>query len=665
MPDAAAATVPTPRARVQPQHQPGYRTAWQLWHRAGHPDDLAHLALRTKSPVALDALALAATGGALTTGQLRTTDAPRLRPDRPGALAALALALAGMGRSVEDLQLAADLYLELHAAGALSALAPIHHQAVGQALFLAGRHQVLRAVVSDLTKLADGIRLDLVTDLANPHLSGGPVTPQEHSRWVELLGSRFRDAGLETPRVEGSANHLFDRLGTEPGLAATAPGPLVSVIMPCFRPDEGLLTSIASISAQTHGDLEILVVDDASGPEHEEIFARAVASDERARLVRMARNGGSYLARNAALEQARGELITFQDADDWSHPRRLEQQVRLLVDEPEAPASRSLAVRAKDDLTHQWFGYRSLRDNASSLLLRRSVIDTIGPFAPIRKGADSEYAERVTSHVGPVRDTGTPLAITRLRTGTLSRGDFTYQWSTPERLVFKGSYRAAHRQVASEAGAAAGGAPVGRAAPSGDALSFPAPRSFLRGLPHAPTWESVPVAYLADLSADATAPGDPVATGGLLWRELDELPMDQGAPLPRVGLWHLESPTTPRHKRPEMHDAWFDRIVGSGGALVPLTRLEPVRVERLVVLDPAVLLLAGAQPVRLEASRVEVRLSPTLLEPDASGLAVDLLEVSDVCRSAWGTPPHWVTAPGLDEAGRSALEELVPGLLTD
>ncbi|WP_256838897.1 glycosyltransferase family 2 protein [Ornithinimicrobium faecis] len=650
MPDASAATVPAPRPTSPPQDQPGYRTAWQLWHSAERPDALAHLALRTKSPVVLDALALAATGGALTLAQLRAATGPRLLPDRASELAALALALAGMGRSVEDLHLATDLYLELRAGGALPTLSPIHHQSMGQALFLSGRHQVLRKVVSDLTKLPDGIRQDLETDLANPHLSGDPVPAQDHARWVELLGSRFRHAGLEAPRVEGAANHLFDRLSTDPALAGTVrSGPLVSVIMPCFQPDEGLLTSIASISNQTWGDLEILVVDDASGQDHEEIFAAAVASDERARLVRMERNGGSYLGRNAALEQARGEFITFQDADDWSHPRRLEQQVRLLLEDEAAPASRSQAVRAKDDLTHQWFGYRSLRDNASSLMLRRSVIEAIGPFAPIRKGADSEYAERVTSRVGPVLDTGTPLAITRLRTGTLSRGDFTYQWSTPERLVFKGSYRASHRR---------------------DGLGFPVPRSFLRGLPHAPTWESVPVAYLGDLSGDPTAAAESAATGesaeagARLWREVDGLPEDATAALPRVGLWHLESPTPPQRKRAEMHDAWFDRIVASDGQLVPLTRLEPVVVERLVVLDPAVLLLAGAQPVRLEVSRVEVRLSPAVLEPDASGLAVDLLEVGDVCRSAWGSAPRWVVEPGLADAERAALEDLVPGLIS-
>ena len=70
-------------------------------------------------------------------------------------------------------------------------------------------------------------------------------------------------------------------------------------------------------------------------------------------------------------------------------------QVEALLDTPAAPANLSLAMRAREDLTHQWFGYPSMRDNASSLMLRRETVDELGPFLPVRKGADTEYAERV------------------------------------------------------------------------------------------------------------------------------------------------------------------------------------------------------------------------------------------------------------------------------
>ncbi len=312
-----------------------------------------------------------------------------------------------------------------------------------------------------------------------------------------------------------------------------------------------------------------------------------------------------------------------------------------------------------------------MRDNASSLMVRRCVIETIGPFAPIRKGADSEYAERLTTVAGPVVDTGSPLAITRLRTGTLSRGDFTYQWASPERLAFKGSYRAWHQTLDVAAGAAAVPDPT-----VGD-LPFPVPRSFRRGLEPAPAWARLPVVYLADYSAEPRQ--DEQTATAALWSLLadrdgrlsEHAPHGQQPaapdPLetpPTVGLWHLESARSVGRTRPEMHPAWFRHLVGPAARAVPVTRTEAITVDRLVVLDPWVLLLAGAQPTALQVGRVEIRLHPHLLQPDASGLSVDLLRVGDVCRAWWGCTPQWVAAPEAPQSARDQLVELVPGLLS-
>ena len=48
-----------------------------------------------------------------------------------------------------------------------------------------------------------------------------------------------------------------------------------------------------SIISQTWADLEIVIVDDASGPEHADLFAEAAALDPRARVLTMPRNGGA------------------------------------------------------------------------------------------------------------------------------------------------------------------------------------------------------------------------------------------------------------------------------------------------------------------------------------------------------------------------------------
>src|SRR5699024_4141196 len=116
--------------------------------------------------------------------------------------------------------------------------------------------------------------------------------------------------------------------------------------------------------------------------------------------------------------------------------------------------------------------------------------------------------------------------------------------------------------------------------------------------------------------------------------------------------------------RPEMHPAWFGHLLLPGARVVPVTRTEAITVDRLVVLDPWVLLLAGGQPTALQVRHVEIRLHPHQGEPDASGLSVDLLRVGDVCRAWWGCTPQWVAAPEAGQGARDQLADLVPGLLS-
>ena len=69
------------------------------------------------------------------------------------------------------------------------------------------------------------------------------------------------------------------------------------------------------------------------------MLARAVALDPRIHLVKQPVNQGTYAARNAGLDAAAGEFVAFQDSDDWSHPRRLELQVRPLLENPRLVAT--------------------------------------------------------------------------------------------------------------------------------------------------------------------------------------------------------------------------------------------------------------------------------------------------------------------------------------
>lgn len=96
----------------------------------------------------------------------------------------------------------------------------------------------------------------------------------------------------------------------------------VSVVIPTFARAAFLDDAIASVLAQTHADIECLVVDDCS-PEPVEL-----RDDPRVRLVRLDRNQGPAMAKNAGAAEATGEFIAFLDDDDIMTQNRV--QVGLL-----------------------------------------------------------------------------------------------------------------------------------------------------------------------------------------------------------------------------------------------------------------------------------------------------------------------------------------------
>ncbi|MFL5902038.1 MAG: glycosyltransferase family 2 protein [Solirubrobacterales bacterium] len=111
--------------------------------------------------------------------------------------------------------------------------------------------------------------------------------------------------------------------------------PLVSVLLPCFDAERFVGEALDSLLAQTYGELEILVIDDASDDRTLEILEAYAARDERVRVLRNARNLGLIATLNRGVAEARGELIARMDADDVSARRRIERQVEVLRRHPD------------------------------------------------------------------------------------------------------------------------------------------------------------------------------------------------------------------------------------------------------------------------------------------------------------------------------------------
>ncbi len=160
--------------------------------------------------------------------------------------------------------------------------------------------------------------------------------------------------------------------------------PRVTVLMAVYNGERFLREAIESVLNQTYRDFEFLIVDDGSTDRSQEILA--AYDDRRIKLFVNDRNRGMAAALNRGLQEASGEFIARQDADDRSHPSRLQRQVDVMRAHPEivllgtqanrinsAGARLGIIVRPREPLSIQWF---HLFDNPfihTSVLFNRAL----------------------------------------------------------------------------------------------------------------------------------------------------------------------------------------------------------------------------------------------------------------------------------------------------
>jgi glycosyltransferase involved in cell wall biosynthesis len=110
--------------------------------------------------------------------------------------------------------------------------------------------------------------------------------------------------------------------------------PKVSVLIPAYNAESTVEAALASILRQTFADFEVVVVNDGSTDSTPAILRAIARHDSRVRVIDAPR-GGIINALNTGIAECRGDLIARMDADDISHPRRLEMQVALMDAHPE------------------------------------------------------------------------------------------------------------------------------------------------------------------------------------------------------------------------------------------------------------------------------------------------------------------------------------------
>lgn len=115
--------------------------------------------------------------------------------------------------------------------------------------------------------------------------------------------------------------------------------PLVSIITPFFNTEKFLEEAIVSVLAQTYDNWELLLVDDGSTDSSTEIaqkYSRKYPDKVRYLQHEGHQNLGKSTSRNLGINNAKGEYISFLDADDIFLPLKLEKQIAILESHPEA-----------------------------------------------------------------------------------------------------------------------------------------------------------------------------------------------------------------------------------------------------------------------------------------------------------------------------------------
>jgi hypothetical protein len=242
----------------------------------------------------------------------------------------------------------------------------------------------------------------------------------------------------------GSGSNVLGQLRFARRQTSGTTGPLVSVLIAARDAAHTIGYAIDSLLNQSYQSLEILVGDDASNDDTLKILKQRWPFEPRLRLFRSARKQGPYNVKNALAQQARGELLTFHDADDLALPDRIARQVKQLR-QPGNVACIANFARIRPNGSFVFFkDQRTVRLGMVTLMLSRRAFEAVGPFRSARVGADLELYAALRARFGPE-------AIARIRApvmlGLWSPGSATLAGGTES---LNDGYRSLARRAYSE-----------------------------------------------------------------------------------------------------------------------------------------------------------------------------------------------------------------------
>lgn len=216
---------------------------------------------------------------------------------------------------------------------------------------------------------------------------------------------------------------------------------LVSIITPVYNAEKFILETIQSVQNQTYSNWEHILVDDCSSDHSCKLIEALQEKDSRIKLVRLAENSGPAVARNKAIDLAKGRYLAFLDADDIWFDFHLKDSIDFMNDKG-YPFAFASYKRANENLEFVYTDFvvpdrvsytDILKSNSISCLT--AIVDTqfLGKkeMPLIRKRQDMGLWLKYLKETKYAYGIQNPHAVYRIRDNSLSRNKkslIKYQW---------------------------------------------------------------------------------------------------------------------------------------------------------------------------------------------------------------------------------------------
>lgn len=187
-------------------------------------------------------------------------------------------------------------------------------------------------------------------------------------------------------------------------MLALQPSSKVSIILPVFNAEKFLQKSIQSILSQSYVNIELIIINDGSTDSSADIINKF--NDERIVHLQNKKNLGLISSLNIGFSKASGEFIARMDADDISHPLRIEKQVNFLkyIKKPALVGTNIIIINSNNEIIkiprimqskcneNHWLKYRKCPVHHPTIMMNREIYDTLGDLYKVEDKHIEDYA---------------------------------------------------------------------------------------------------------------------------------------------------------------------------------------------------------------------------------------------------------------------------------